>query len=130
MLMAQSIETLYYIQKLAEEVFPGETSVYYGGMKKGNKEAALEKRIIVATDSSLGTGANIPNLQVLIYCSTYSNWLTARQISGRLRELKDGSQVVYIELLNTGYMKTMRQFDKRKSELINRSKTGKLFFVD
>lgn len=130
MLMAQSIETLYYIQKLAEEVFPGETSVYYGGMKKGDKEAALEKRIIVATDSSLGTGANIPNLQVLIYCSTYSNWLTARQISGRLRELKDGSQVVYIELLNTGYMKTMRQFDKRKSELINRSKTGKLFFVD
>ena len=130
MLMAQSIETLYYIQKLAEEVFPGETSVYYGGMKKGDKEAALEKRIIVATDSSLGTGANIPNLQVLIYCSTYSNWLTARQISGRLRELKDGSQVVYIELLNTGYMKTMRQFDKRKAELINRSKTGKLFFVD
>lgn len=130
MLMAQSIDTLYYLQKIVEEVFPGETSVYYGGMNKKDKAAALEKRIIIATDSSLGTGANIPNLQFLIYCSTYSNWLTARQISGRLRELKDGSQVVYIELLNTGYMKTMRQFEKRRQELINRSKTGKLIYVD
>lgn len=130
MLMAQSIETLYYIQNLAEKVFPGETSVYYGGLSKKEKAAALEKRIIVATDSSLGTGANIPNLQFLIYCSTYSNWLTARQLSGRLRKLDDGTQVVYIELLNTGYLKTMRQFDKRKSELQARSKTGKLFYVE
>lgn len=130
MLMAQSIETLFYIQKLAEKVFPGETSVYYGGLSKKEKAAALEKKIIVATDSSLGTGANIPELQFLIYCSTYSNWLNARQLSGRLRKLNDGTQVVYIELLNVGYLKTMKQFDKRKGELQRRSKTGKLFFVE
>lgn len=130
MLMAQSIETLYYIQRLAEQVFPGETGVYYGGLSKKEKEIAIDKKIIIATDSSLGTGANIPELQFLIYCSTYSNWLNARQISGRLRKLNDGTQVVYIELLNVGYMKTMRQFEKRKSELQQRSKTGKLFFIE
>ena len=130
MLMAQSIETLFYIQKLAEKVFPGETGVYYGGLSKKEKAIAIEKKIIVATDSSLGTGANIPELQFLIYCSTYSNWLNARQISGRLRKLNDGTQVVYIELLNVGYLKTMKQFDKRKGELQRRSKTGKLFFVE
>ena len=130
MLMAQSIETLFYIQKLAEKVFPGETGVYYGGLSKKEKELAIEKKIIIATDSSLGTGANIPELQFLIYCSTYSNWLNARQISGRLRKLNDGTQVVYIELLNVGYLKTMKQFDKRKGELQRRSKTGKLFFVE
>ena len=130
MILAQSIDTLYYLQNIVEEVFPGESAVYYGGMKKPDKEVALTYRIIIATTSSMGTGADIPGLQHVYNVSTYANKIDAVQISGRCRPLKDGTPVVYIEFLNAGYVKTMRQYERRRPYLVNRTKSGKLVVVN
>ena len=129
LILAQSIETLYYLQKLAEEVFPGETSVYYGGLKPKEKEAALKYKVIVATSSTLGTGADIKGLQFCFNTSTYANQIEAIQISGRTRKI-EGTEVVYCELVNFGYLKTARQFEKRRPALLKRAKHGKLIFVN
>lgn len=129
MILAQSIDTLYYIQKIAEEIFPEQTGVYYGGLKPKEKEAALKQRIIIATSSSLGTGADIKGLQFSFNVSTYANQIDAIQISGRTRKLDD-AEVVYCELVNFGYLKTARQFEKRKPYLLKRAKHNKLIFVN
>lgn len=129
MILAYTIDFLSYLKEIAEEVFPGEVSIYYGGMKKDDKEKALKTRIIVATSSSLGTGADIKGLQFVINTTTYSNWIEAKQISGRLREIK-GVPQVYIELVNFGWYKTVRQFEKRKKYLVDISKTKKLIVVN
>lgn len=129
MILAQSIDTLYYLQKLVEDTFPGETAIYYGGMKPKDKEKALKARVIIATSSSLGTGADISGLQHVYNVSTYANKIDAIQISGRCRKLPDGTPVVYCELVNTGYFKTMRQYERRKPYLVDRTKSGKLVVV-
>lgn len=129
MVLAQSIDTLYYLQRLIEQVYPGETAVYYGTMKKKDKEKALNARVIIATTSSLGTGADIAGLQHVYNMATYANKIDAIQISGRCRALPDGTPVVYCEFVNTGYYKTMRQYEKRKPYLIKRTKSGKLVVV-
>ena len=99
-------------------------------MKKPDKEIALTYRIIIATTSSMGTGADIPGLQHVYNVSTYANKIDAVQISGRCRPLKDGTPVVYIEFLNAGYVKTMRQYERRRPYLVNRTKSGKLVVVN
>ena len=129
MILAQSVDTLYYIQNIAEKIFPGETGVYYGGLKPKEKDAALQKRVIIATSSTLGTGADIKGLQFNFNVSTYSNQIDAIQISGRTRKMDD-AEVVYCELVNFGYLKTARQFEKRKPYLLKRAKHGKLIFVN
>lgn len=129
MILAQSVDTLYYLQKLVEETYPGETAVYYGGLKPKEKQAALQARIIIATSSSLGTGADIAGLQHVYNVSTYANKIDAIQISGRCRKLPDGTPVVYCEFVNTGYYKTMRQYERRKPYLIDRTRSGKLVVV-
>lgn len=130
MILAQSIDTLYYLQKIVEEVFPGESAIYYGGMKKKDKEAALKWRVIIATSSSLGTGADIKGLQHVYNVATYANKIDAIQISGRCRKLPDNTPVVYCELVNFGYRKTVNQFERRKPYLINQTRTGKLIVVN
>jgi hypothetical protein len=99
-------------------------------MKKNEKEEALLSDIIIATTASLGTGADIKGLQFGINCSTYSSWISVKQISGRLRKLPDGTPTVYIEMVNFGYLKTVRQFEKRKPHLTKASRTGKLLMVN
>lgn len=130
MLLAQSIDTLHYLKTIVDEIYPGEAAIYYGGMKPKDKEEALTHRIVIATDSSLGTGADIAGLQMVINVATYAAWISARQISGRLRKLKDGSPCIYCELVDAGYLKTMRQFEKRAPELRKQAKSGNLAIVN
>lgn len=129
MILAQSIDTLYYLQDIVEKTFPGETSIYYGGMKPKDKAESLKARVIIATSSSLGTGADISGLQHVYNVSTYANKIDAIQISGRCRKLPDGTPVVYCEFVNVGYYKTMRQYERRKPYLVDRTKSGKLVVV-
>lgn len=129
-LFCNTIDGTEYLKNLAEQVFPGECSRYYGTLpSKAEKEAALNCRIICATSSSLGTGTDIPGLQFCINTCTYSSKIEAIQVSGRLRRLPD-VPVVYIELVNNGWYKTIKQYEKRKPTLISRSRTGKLIVVD
>lgn len=130
LILAQSIDFLEYIKNIADEVFPGETALYHGSLKKNEKAEALTHKVIIATSSSLGTGADIKGLQHVYNCATYANWIDATQLPGRARKLDDGTEVVYIELVNFGYRKTVKHFEKRRPWLISKSKNGKLIVVN
>lgn len=130
LLLCNTIDGTEYLKSIADQVFPEQTSRYYGTLpSKEEKKEALKKNVICATASSLGTGADIKGLQFCVNICTYSSKIDAVQISGRLREIP-GTQVVYIELVNTGWYKTLRQYEKRKDVLLSRSRTGKLIVVD
>ena len=129
-LFCNTIEGTEYLKNVAERVFPGECSRYYGTMgSKKEKDDALKQRVICATSSSLGTGADIKGLQFCINTCTYSSKIEAIQVSGRLRKLPN-DPVAYIELVNVGWYKTMKQFEKRKPTLISRSRTNKLLIIE
>lgn len=131
LILTSTINGTSHVQTLAEEVFPGETSRYYGSMpSKEEKAQALTKTVIAATSSSLGTGADIAGVQFCFNCTTYSNKIEAVQTSGRLRKLPDGAQSVYCEFVNMSWIKTIRQYEKRKPYLTQRAKTGKLIVID
>jgi len=130
LILCSTVDGTKYLKELAETVFPGECSNHYGGMKKAEKTEALKARIICATGSSLGTGADISGVQHVYNVSTYTNWIAATQTPGRARKLADGTMVWYIELVNFAYIKTYRQYEKRKPELIKVSRTGKIVRVD
>ena len=129
LIMCGTVEGTKTIMEIAEEIFPGECTRYYGDMKEKEKTEALKKRIICATGQSLGTGADIKGIQHVYNVSTYSNWINANQKPGRARKLEDGTQVVYIELVNFGYMKTVRQYEKRRPELIKKTRSGQLILI-
>lgn len=131
MILGQSIDFLKYIFNIVREVISlDECGLYYGGMKGAEKDESLKKKVIVATTSTLGTGADIKGLQFVINAATYSSWVMVTQVSGRLRKLPDGTPTVYIELVNFGYNKTVRQFENRKPHLLKVSKTNKIIIVD
>ena len=98
-------------------------------MSKADKAEALKKRVICATVKSLGTGADIQGIQHVHNITTYSNWIGANQTPGRARKLPDGTQVVYIEYVNAGFIKTLRQYEKRRPELIKKARTGKIITI-
>lgn len=127
--MAQTVAMLNYLQPLIEKHFPGETAIYYGGMKPKDKEKALEARVIIGTSSSLGTGADIKGLQFNWNVGTYANKIDANQFSGRTRAMDD-AEVVYGEFVNFGWLKTARQFERRKPFLLKKAKNGKIMFVN
>ena len=130
LILAQTIDFLEYIQKQAETVYTGQTALYHGQLSSKEREKALEADVIIATIGTLGTGADIQGIQFLINCTTYSSKITANQISGRCRQLPNGEQSCYIELVNNGWKKTMNQFLKREHYLRKKTKTGKLLIVN
>lgn len=129
MILCQTVDGTEFLQKVADELFPNETARYYGSMKPAEKEEALKHRVICATSSSLGTGADIKGIQFVINVGTYANKIDAIQISGRARRI-EGTEVFYIELVNIGYRKTFKQYENRKQYLVQASKTGKLIVID
>lgn len=129
LILTSTIDGTEYVQKLAEQVFPKETSRYYGTMaSKEEKKSALNQKVICATDSSLGTGSDIPRLQFVFCCVTYTAWTQIIQMSGRLRKLPD-VPCVYCELVNLSWHKTRKQYEKRIPYLQKQSRTGKLVMI-
>ena len=129
-LFCNTIDGTEYLKNVAEKIFPGECSRYYGTLaSKTEKEEALKAKVICATVSSLGTGTDLKGLQFCINTCTYSSKIEAVQVSGRLRKI-EGVPVVYMELVNVGWYKTLNQYEKRKPALISRSRTGKLIVID
>lgn len=130
LILCQTVDGTLFMEKLANKIFPKQCSHYYAtGMSKKEKEQALEKRVICATSSSMGTGADIKNLQHVINICTYANEIDATQLPGRARKLKDGTPVVYIELVNMGYRKTASQYERRRKYLANNAVNGKIMTI-
>ena len=129
LILAQTIDFLHYIKNQIDDIFPEEVALYHGSLKPSEKEDALNHKVIVATVGSLGTGADIADLQFTFNVMVYSNWLDAMQISGRLRKKENITQC-YCELVNYGWYKTIKQYEKRKTFLLKRSRTGKIVVIN
>lgn len=65
-----------------------------------DKEENLEADIIVSTIGSSGTGRDIPNLLTTILTVSIKAEGAVKQIVGRLRKLKDGSEVYFCDMFN------------------------------
>lgn len=129
--MCNTVDGTGIIKDIAEKIYPGECSRYYStGLSKKEKEKALQSKVIIATQSSVGTGTDIPGIQFVLNMTTYSSKINSTQLPGRARALKDGTPVMYIEFVNVAYKATYRQFEKRKPYLKNNAKDNRIMMVD
>ena len=129
--MCNTVDGTGIIKDIAEKIYPGECSRYYStGLSKKEKEKALQSKVIIATQSSVGTGTDIPGIQFVLNMTTYSSKINSTQLPGRARALKDGTPVMYIEFVNVAYRATYRQFEKRKPYLKNNAKDNRIMMVD
>lgn len=74
-----------------------------------NAETIENCKIICATPKSLGTGKDIPGLRMVINTEPYKSRVTANQVSGRLRNTRDGVVGMYVEFVDMG-IETCRKF--------------------
>lgn len=80
------------------------------GMNQADKDAMLETAdIIVTTSGSLGEGTDIPYLHYVIDIETWASEIANEQHPGRLRDLDDGHNYIYIKIANVGFKKVARQ---------------------
>ncbi len=130
LILCETIDGTEYLKAFSNTIYGKDNvSTYYGKMKAKDKQEALTAEVICATSSSLGTGADIRDIQFVINIGTYSSAISAIQIPGRARKL-DGYEVAYIELVNFGFEKTIKQFQGRRKVLETKSKTGTITIID
>lgn len=130
LILGATIDFLKTIRKFLEVNFPQYSIGLYSSEIKDIKEreAELEKDIILATEKGIGTGANVDNLQVMINLIPYSNPVYANQLPGRCREIP-GKNVYYIEIVNTEFNEAAAQYMRRNKYLVQKAKGNKLITV-
>lgn len=112
--------TLDVLKRLYPDVSIGD---YTSNVKKSEKVDNLKNKIILSTDESFGTGSDLHGkLRVLVNTITYNSKVTAEQLPGRLREIP-GKSVYYIDLVNTGFKRTVEHF-RNRSKVISRYARG------
>ena len=81
-----------------QKAYPNrKVGVYIGG----SEERAYDKYEIIVTNlKKAGTGTDIKNLYVLINTVSFRSAPLAEQLPGRLRKLPDGTNPVFIEMVN------------------------------
>lgn len=129
LVLTNTIAGTEYVKRIAEEFFPGEAESYYSSKNKDEKEEALNKTVIIATEGSLGTGADIKGIQHVYNIITYSNKIGAVQYPGRGRQMNDGTPIIYVEFVNMTYRKTYNQYLARKPYLVEVAKDRKIRVV-
>lgn len=113
-------EHIKVLKKCLEQMYP-DISIgdYSSNVDKSVKNDNLRNKIILTTDKSFGTGADLRGkLRVLINTITYSSKVTANQLPGRLRNIP-GKKVYYIDLVNMGFKRTFDHY-MRRSRIINK----------
>ena len=86
---------------LAKDVEGKSIGRYHSKMGKEDKEAELNKDIIVSTIKSCGTGRDIPGLRAVISCEPIASKVVAEQMIGRLRPYKEGMDTYFFDVVST-----------------------------
>ena len=103
--LAKHIYELYGSSDMLVGMYHSQT-----GMTQKDKDAMLDNAdIIVTTSGSLGEGTDIQNRHFIIDIETWASEIANEQHPGRLRDLDDGHNFVYIKIANTGFKKVARQ---------------------
>lgn len=121
LILTGTIDAQPKIKTIVDAVFDDdESSIYNSKLTKDEKKKALKKRVIVATEQSLGTGADIKGIQFVFNIVTYVSPISVIQNSGRARKLNN-ADVWYVEFVNTAYDYTRSQFQRRLKYLRDRT---------
>lgn len=125
LIMVGLIDMIYMLEKHLKDQYPqyaDEIGLYCSSVSKAEKENTIKnKRIIITTFKSLGTGVDIDNLKFICMSEPYSSSVMAKQGSGRLRQ-----EGWYFETVDIGFPDCQRQFESRKKTLIRKSKKFKI----
>ena len=78
-----------------------------------NEDAKINADIIVSTIQSVGTGADIKGLRVLINTEPYASSITANQMSGRLREYAPDKDTYYFDLVDVSITRCYEMYKLR-----------------
>jgi hypothetical protein len=70
--------------------------------------------IIVSTHKGAGTGKDISDLALVINTISYRAPTTSKQVIGRLRKPKDGTQTEYVDMCNINLKSHIRHFRDRR----------------
>ena len=88
-------------------------------IEKKKKRYEIRKNIIFTTIGSGGVGLDVDDLQCVISLVPYSSNITASQMIGRLRIIKDDwgveKDLFYYDCIDAGFRSMRRQRDKRMS---------------
>lgn len=125
LIMVGLIDMIYYLENHLKLIYPNyadDIGIYCSKVSKKEKDMTLKnKRIIVTTFKSLGTGVDIDNLKYICMAEPYSSKVTASQCSGRLR-----TSGWYFELVDVGFSDCTRQYENREKTLIRKSNKYKI----
>lgn len=125
LIMVGLIDMIYMLEGHLKQIYPeyaDDIGIYCSKVSKDVKMDTLNnKRIIITTFKSLGTGADIKDLKYVCMAEPYSSTVTARQCSGRLRD-----KGWYFELVDIGFNDCLRQYNARSKTLIRKSNKYKI----
>ena len=87
---------------------------FHSGVSKEEKDdTLLNADLIITTDSSMGTGIDIPNLTSIISTIPTSSAVKTEQMLGRLRDLGEDKEVIYFDLVDIGFEECRNQLTRR-----------------
>lgn len=108
--------------------FKGDIGLFTSEIKdKKEKAEQKNKRIIITTSKSFGTGIDLKDLRYLIMAEPYSSKVTIKQVIGRLRDI--GGELYYFEIVDNGIPNRVKQFNSIKKDLLKLSKKCTEFSV-
>lgn len=128
LIMVGLIDMIFYLEGYLKNTYPelaNDIGIYCSKVSDAEKKHVRKnKRIILTTSKSLGTGADIDGLTFICMAEPYSSKVTAQQCSGRLR-----NKGWYFELVDEGFSDCKRQFNMRKKQLIRKSNKFKIIKI-
>lgn len=114
------IFAVYDVKEFLEKEFPelkGNIGTYISDIPKNERKKELDKKIILTTAGSFGTGMDLEKLFVIVNAEPGSSKIVLEQNFGRLR-----NKGYYFEIFDKGIIKRNNQFNIIKPKLTNLSK--------
>jgi superfamily II DNA or RNA helicase len=118
------MSTINGIDELADYInheFPDvKIGIYHSKVKDlAAKDDAKNQQLIISTQKSLGEGADIAGLKVVINTESFKSTIVTEQIIGRLRRPPDGSGCIYIETVDKAFQ-TLRNQQKTRERFMKK----------
>lgn len=114
-------EHILEFKKFIESYMDIEIGLFSSLVSAKDKPFQLDKKLILSTEKSFGTGTDVRDLQVFINPIPYRSKILASQFQGRPRK-NHKFETVYIELVDIAFDQVMSQYNDRKKVLYEKSK--------
>ena len=120
LLLMSTISGIDRMVEYMKNEHPGiSVGAYHSKVPPEEKERAIECKLIVTTEKSLGEGADITGLKTVINTESFKSLIITEQIVGRLRKPADGSGCIYIETVDTAFQ-TLRAQQRTREKFLSK----------